>query len=133
MLAPCAGIIVFNKDWTILVSTKYKNYSFPKGKRNKNESTIDAAWRELQEETGLTKNDVELINDFTINEHNDKGNLSITYFVGKLIKNVDELIFDANELENSEWFNVNTVYKLKKLKDRRKDILRQAYEKVFDV
>ncbi len=133
MLAPCAGIIVFNKDWTILVSTKYKNYSFPKGKRNRNEPTIDAAWRELQEETGLTKNNVELINDFTINEHNDKGNLSITYFVGKLIKNVDELIFDANELENSEWFNVNTVYKLKKLKDRRKDILRQAYEKVLDV
>ncbi len=132
MLAPCAGIIVFNKDWTILVSTKYKNYSFPKGKRNRNEPIIDAAWRELQEETGLTKNNVELINDFTINEHNDKGNLSITYFVGKLIKNVDELIFDANELENSEWFNIGTVYKLKKLKDRRKDILRQAYEKVLD-
>ena len=49
---PCAGIIVFDNDKTILVQTKAGRFSFPKGKRNKSESELETAWRELQEETG---------------------------------------------------------------------------------
>ncbi len=133
MSVPCAGIIVFKGDKTILVSTHNNNYSFPKGKRNKGESTIDTAWRELNEETGLTNNDVELINDFTINEISDNGNISITYFVGKLIKDINIFTFDKNELQNVELFNITDACKLKKLKLKRKEILTQAYRTILDV
>jgi 8-oxo-dGTP pyrophosphatase MutT (NUDIX family) len=52
---PCAGIIVFSGTHTILVKKrKSRSLSFPKGKREKDESDINAAWRELFEETGLT-------------------------------------------------------------------------------
>jgi len=37
---PCAGIIVFDSDKTILVSTNRGNHSFPKGKRKKEKERI---------------------------------------------------------------------------------------------
>ena len=81
MIPPCAGIIVINVDETVLVSTQNGNYSFPKGKRNKNETSLETAWRELGEETGLEKKHVKLIDDFTIDELSDKGNIAIRYYI----------------------------------------------------
>jgi len=133
-LPPCAGIIVINKNdlmhETILVSTSFDNYSFPKGKRNKGESSLDCAWRELNEETGLTKEDVELVDNFTIDENSDRGNVATRYFVGKL-KNKRDISFDKDELKNAEWITLDNAYKLEKFKDRRKDILKQSYEKIL--
>ena len=131
-LAPCAGIIVIDGNNTILVSTKNNNYSFPKGKRNKGETIIDTAWRELNEETGLEKKHIQLIDNFSINETSNKGNIAITYFVGKLIEKPQQLKFDSDELHNAEFIKIDDAYKLESFKERRKDILRQVYEKVLN-
>lgn len=59
-------IIILNKDKTKLLFCKrinnpYKGlYNFVGGKIEENESSIDAAYRELEEETGITKLDTEL-------------------------------------------------------------------------
>ena len=82
---PCCGIIVFDHHKTILVSTQHGNFSFPKGKRKKNESNLDVAWRELEEETGLTDEHVGLIENFCIDEYSNKNNISIRYYVGFLL------------------------------------------------
>ena len=129
-LSPCSGIIVIDSDKTVLVSSKNDNYSFPKGKRNKGESSMDTAWRELFEETGLTKEHVELVDDFVIDETSNKGNICIRYFVGKLIKSPAKLSYDEDELNTVEWIKVTDAFKLEKFKNRRKDILKQAYEKM---
>lgn len=66
-LSPCAGIIVIDQNTkeTILVCTDYDNYSFPKGKRIKGETVLNNALRELNEETGLNSDDIQIINDIT--------------------------------------------------------------------
>ncbi|MCJ7637108.1 MAG: NUDIX domain-containing protein, partial [Nitrososphaeraceae archaeon] len=60
-IPPCAGVIVIDLTnlETILVCTDHDNYSFPKGKRHKGETIMDNALRELNEETGLTKDDIQ--------------------------------------------------------------------------
>jgi len=127
---PCAGIIVFNGDSTILVQTDALKYSFPKGKRNKGETPIEAAWRELKEETGLTSENVQLISDTEyIDEVSRKGLPSVRYYVGKLIKNIPKLQFDPMELHEVEWIKVEDAMKLEKFEDKRKEILKGAYDK----
>ena len=126
-LTPCAGIIVFNTDQTILVSTDRGNFSFPKGKRNKTETNIQAAWRELEEETGLTNDHVRLFNDIYFDEKTDKGYLSVRYFVGVLIKPIDKFKFDKNELANVAWYKIDDAIRIEKFKKSRKDILTDAY------
>ena len=123
----CSGIIVIHEDKTILVSTEKGNYSFPKGKREKGEISIETAWRELNEETGLSKENVILLENVVINELSRKGNISVQYFVGNLIKNPLKLTFNPDELKNAEWIGINNAYKLDQLRDRRKEILKQAH------
>lgn len=124
---PCAGIIVFNGDQTILVSTEQGNLSFPKGKRNTTETDIAAAWRELQEETGLTQNDVRLVDGVHFDELSDKGNPSVRYFVGQLIADTGRsLTFDSTELASVRWYPVSDALQMDRLKASRRNILEQA-------
>ncbi|RJQ17077.1 NUDIX domain-containing protein [Candidatus Woesearchaeota archaeon] len=55
-LIKCAGGIVQNKNRVVLVqSHRYEYWGFPKGKIRKNETALQAAQREIYEETGLQK------------------------------------------------------------------------------
>ena len=131
LIPPCSGIIVININIneTILVCTDYDNYSFPKGKRNKGETSLETGWRELQEETGLTKDDVELIDNISFDEKSDRGGLATRYYVGKLkYKEKKEVTFDITELKKVEWIKIDDVFKLEKFKDRRKDILKEIID-----
>jgi len=125
---PCAGIIVFDNDLTVVVSTERGNYSFPKGKRKKTETNLEAAWRELTEETGLTTEHVVLIGENYLDELSEKGYVCVRYYVGHLIKSLDKLVCDPSELTDVKWMNVNDVLQLDKIKDTRKHILRLAYQ-----
>jgi 8-oxo-dGTP pyrophosphatase MutT (NUDIX family) len=125
---PCAGIVVLNGSWTIVVRTDRGHYSFPKGKRQADESELTAAWRELEEETGLTRADVDLLDDVTLEELSDKGNPSIRYFVGHLKPTSVGRVLrcDPDELATVEWLDITTVLTLPTLKEARKRILEQA-------
>lgn len=127
MAIPCAGIIVFDEDKTLLVVTKCGNHSFPKGKRNTGETDLEAAWRELGEETGLTMEHVKLIDNIHIDETSVKGFPSVRYFIGYIIKHPPAFIFDEKELARVEWYKVSDVYNLDKIKVARKTILKNAY------
>ena len=129
----CAGIIIFNNDETVLVNTKFGNYSFPKGKKNKGENLIDVAWRELEEETGLRKDQVNLIDDYFIDELSNRGNPSVRYFVGITNEKINKFIFDTEELENVGWYTIEKALEIAKFKNIRKQILKQAYEKISNL
>ena len=128
--AHCAGVIVFDNDQTIIVTSDIGHCSFPKGKRERGETEFQAALRELQEETGLTQDMIEFVNDTSFDEINDKGNITVKYFVAKLCKLYSpytKFIFNPEELVKVEWVPIQEVYKLDGLLERRKNILRTAF------
>lgn len=124
---PCSGIIVFDNDKTILVNTDRGNFSFPKGKRKKGETDSETAWREFYEETGIDKNDVELIDNVFIDEKSNKGNVNVRYFVGRIKREIKEFTYDKTELNNVQWICVDDALKLDKLKNKRCEVLQKAY------
>lgn len=94
-------IIVYNKDFDkVLMCYRRKNpykgkYNLVGGKVEANEEIEDAAYRELEEETGITKEDITLTHlmDFTYHQTD----LELEVFSGKLNKDVD-LTEEVNEL-----------------------------------
>lgn len=126
---PCAGFVVFSEDCirTVLVATPRGNLSFPKGKRKKFETDLQTALRELEEETGLTENDIIRIGDEYVDEKSNKGNVNVRYFICR-IKNDDFefKIEDPEELTSVQWYNIMDVDKSSNLKDTRKTVLFEA-------
>lgn len=95
------AIVVFNDITNRMLMCKrrknpYKGLSnFVGGKIEQNESGIDAAYRELEEETAITRNDIILshLMDFTY----PLDNCYLEIYVGKLNKSI-EVCGDENEL-----------------------------------
>ena len=99
------AIVVFNEKADKMLMCKrrrnpYKGLSnFVGGKIEENETGLDAAYRELEEETAITKNDIILshLMDFTYHF----GNCYLEVYVGKLNK-VIAVNGDENDLYWSE-------------------------------
>lgn len=95
------AIVVFNKETDKMLMCKrshnpYKGLSnFVGGKIEENESGLDAAYRELEEETTITKDDIILshLMDFTYHF----GNCYLEVYVGKLNKSI-AVSGDENDL-----------------------------------
>ena len=97
----CNAIVVFNEDADKMLMCKrrknpYKGLSnFVGGKIEENEDRLEAAYRELEEETAITKKDIILshLMDFTYHF----GNCYLEVYVGKINKPID-VNGDENEL-----------------------------------
>lgn len=128
---PCAGIIVFNQnlDSTVIVKTENNNYGFPKGKRNKGESLEDNAFRELEEETGIKKDLINIVDREYILEMSHSGNPAIAYFVGIINCKYEKFKFDHEELEQVYWCKNDEA--LKHLMPKRKIVFEQALKKII--
>lgn len=100
-------IVVFNENlsealFCIRAKQPYKGlYNFVGGKVEKNESSYDAAYRELFEETGISNKDIEL--DYFMDIDYFKYDNSIQVFYG-ILKHEVELIEEKNKLE---WVVIN--------------------------
>lgn len=94
-------IVVFNTDlskglFCIRAKEPYKGkYNFVGGKVEEGESNDEAAYRELFEETGISKNDIELDHFMDLNYFKYGNNLQIYY--GILKQNV-KLVEEKNKL-----------------------------------
>lgn len=99
-------IIVYNTEESQILMCERKKEPY-KGKLNlvggkleKNESEIEAAYRELYEETGITNKDINLVHlmnlQYIIND------MELQVFVGKLNKNVKVI----EELNKLCWVNI---------------------------
>ena len=100
-------IIVFNKElnealFCIRAKEPYKGmYNFVGGKVEEGETNEEAAYRELYEETGITKEDIELDHFMDLNYFKYENNLQVYY--GILKKEVT-LVEERNKLE---WVPIN--------------------------
>jgi 8-oxo-dGTP pyrophosphatase MutT (NUDIX family) len=130
IVIPCSGFIILSpqNDKTILVKTHMGNFSFPKGKRKKSETYMETALRELKEETGLTEDDIIIKKDQYFDEKSYKGNPSVRYFIANAKKSDDVMTFSLDELEDSKWYDIEKVFLLKKIKNSRKEILKQVLQ-----
>ena len=107
-------ILVLNKEETKILMCKrekepYKGqYNLVGGKVEENEDELDAAYRELQEETGITNKDILLTN--IMNFQYKVLDKELEIYMGKLNKDV-ELIEEINKLywidKNSNFFDTN--------------------------
>lgn len=61
-----AGGIILNDGKVAIVSQREISFSFPKGHMRKSETTKEAAYREILEETGLKKADLKYIKELGI-------------------------------------------------------------------
>ena len=112
-------IVVFNKSlnkilFCIRAKEPYKGlYNFVGGKVEEDESNDDAAYRELFEETGISRNDIELDHFMDLNYFKYKNNIQVYYGILKhkvnLIeeKNKLEWVVISDELLNNEKFAGN--------------------------
>ena len=108
-------IAVFNKDHTKVLMCKrrsdpYKGkYNFVGGKIEQGEDGISAAYRELEEETGITRRDISLIHfiDFTYHWYG----IRLEFYIGRF--NTDIPVHgDENDLLwiplDSDFFDIST-------------------------
>jgi 8-oxo-dGTP pyrophosphatase MutT (NUDIX family) len=103
----CSGFIVFDNDNnTIIVTCKKNGFSgFPKGKREKKESSFENAVRELKEETNISINQIDIVNEKYLDEITSS-KIVIRYYIAKLNQNID-IKFDLDELTNVEFINID--------------------------
>ena len=100
-------IVVFNKDlnkglFCIRSKNPYKGkYNFVGGKVEENETNDEAAYRELFEETGISKNDIELDHYMDLNYFKYENNLQVYYGI---LKHDVNLVEEKNKLE---WVELN--------------------------
>ena len=94
-------ILVYDKDEEKILMCKrekepYKGkFNLVGGKVEENENELHAAYRELQEETGITNNDIELTH--IMNFQYKMSDKELELYAGKLNKDVN-LIEEANKL-----------------------------------
>jgi len=129
---PCAGCIVFHKINNIthvcLVGTHSGAYSFPKGKRNKEENLMICALRELEEETGINSNQIRKLDPTKyINEASSRNenNISIRLFITEIID--DNIILAPEDLEEiaiCQFYPIENAMTL--LNPKRKEVLSKA-------
>lgn len=100
-------IVVFDKKLNnVLVCKRTKEpyiglYNFVGGKIEKDNEGLNEAYRELEEETNINKNDIELIHFMNLTYTKWNKELEVYYGV---LKNEVELIKEVNKLE---WVSIN--------------------------
>ena len=111
-----AGMILFDKDnLSILLvrDTKSKKFGFPKGHYEKYDKTpFETAIRELNEETGLTREDIELIYDYPIMCKN-----KYYFWIGKIKKinnnyknpERDNITKEEPTISLVKYYNINKI------------------------
>ena len=123
-------IVVFNQNlektlFCIRAKEPYKGlYNFAGGKVEEGESNEDAAYRELFEETGISRNDIELDYFMDINYFKYENNIQVFYGILKhevnLVeeKNKLEWVAISDELLNNEKFagNYNIPHIIRQIK-----------------
>lgn len=109
---PVRGVALFNKDLTKVVlvkGTESNAWSFPRGKISKDESDIDCAIREVEEETGFNARD--LISENDVIERTIKGKNYKIYMVKNVPEDYNFQPLARNEISKIQWHDIKSIQK----------------------
>lgn len=108
------GMLIYNKEGKLLLGKRSdgKGWGFPGGKTDPNESSLDAAIRETEEETGvvLRKDEVQKLGDCITYDNPDGVNSyrkSSVFFCKKAV--CDEELKVTKELTEFKWMEVEKI------------------------
>lgn len=132
-----SGAVVYKKEnneyfFLLVYSVRNKEWSFPKGHIEKGETELEAAKREIFEETGIK--DLKFIDNFKFTDsYLIKGTLPETKGETVTKKVVYYLCYtnsncinpDDNEIGNCKWFDFSQALKILKFENQHK-LLKQA-------
>lgn len=106
----------------------YEKWNFPSGHVEENEDIINAAIREVKEETNL---DVELNGLISIYNNMYEGYNSISFIFSSKLKNVNKITFNQNEILEVKGFSINDI---KNMQDelRDKDYIIDSIDKYWN-
>lgn len=115
----------------LILKHKKGHWSFAKGHRNKGETQLETAKRELHEEAGI--DNVEFISKKILlkesysfnNKSRDKVKKQVSYFIAR--SKTKKVKIDKREIINYRWCTVNAGEKLITYKESRK-LLKKAYK-----
>ena len=134
------GIIIINKDLQVFWGKRVNQdaWQFPQGGLNENESPTDALFRELHEEVGLNKEDVDIIAHtrqwlrYKLPKKLQRNSLPLVigqkqkWYLLKL-KNEDvQFKFDNSKPEFDSWKWVNFWFPIEQVIHFKKDVYRRA-------
>jgi len=108
---------------------KFNEWGFPKGRRDRNESTLECAIREFSEETGIDKSKLKIINEIDPIEENLIGTNGIPYrhiyYIAEINDDLIPNITNNNEIGDIGYFNLNESSELiREYHKEKKNILR---------
>ncbi|MGB9697194.1 MAG: bis(5'-nucleosyl)-tetraphosphatase [Ignavibacteria bacterium] len=129
------GIIIFRKTKKtityLIIKHNKGHWGFPKGHRDTGERAIDAALRELYEETGINKIDlisrkIMLKEHYIIKNKNKEHTLkTVQYFIAKTSQR--SIKIDGNEIVDYQWCPFNKAIGLITFSEA-KEILIKAHK-----
>lgn len=116
------GVLIYRDDPSLsfLLMRHPTRWDLPKGHVDDGESDLECALRELEEETGITRNDIELDEDFRfVNEylvrymrHGNEPKLKrLVLFLAKLTSEIEIVV---TEHEDYQWFDWRPPHKIQK-------------------
>jgi len=107
----CGFLIVReNPNRSFLLMKHPKRWDLPKGHVDKGETNMECALRELEEETGITADDIEVDEDFKFKlkynvrykRDGEKKKKTLIIYLAKLLHDVD---IELTEHDGYEWFD----------------------------
>lgn len=127
MFEESAGVIPVHKESgeILLVQHHAGHWGFPKGHIEKGENIKQAALRELQEETGLTKVTLRgepIVKNYTFERNGDQIEKTVSYFVG--IIDTKDVTIGQDEIQAFAWLSFE---KASKRLTYSKDVLENAW------
>jgi len=138
--SPCSGVIVIgidtkNNAYIAMVRTPKNHWSFPKGKKEKGESSFQTSLRELYEETCISPDQLTFCKLPVYFEKSDNNHIATSYYIATLNEyvNIEDLRLyasDPDELVEARWILYDTIVNWKDndengyLRYRRIDIVK---------
>lgn len=113
-----AGVVVVRpeaEEWRFLLLRAYQYWDFPKGRTEAGETPLEAAWREVAEETGITELTFSWGEDYIETGPYARGKVARYYLAQTTTREV--VLGIAPELGTPEhhewrWVNETTAYRL---------------------
>lgn len=107
--------------------TAYNKWNFPSGRIEQYEDILNAARREVKEETGLDVNLLHATGIYNfVSDSND--HVILFHFIGEIVGGT--LRIDENEIIDSKWVTLNELRNLENSELRNSTVMKQMIEAV---